>query len=69
MIHLRYNQSRGVYISALEHCREIKFRKYFVLTLISKYNQYSCTGCACSKKLVKNMRILAEKVKLKCEDK
>ena len=28
-----YNQSKGVYISALEHCRKKKFRTYLHLTL------------------------------------
>ena len=32
-----YYQSRGVYISALEHCRKMKFRTYLRLTLISKF--------------------------------
>ena len=31
-----YNQSRGVYISALEHCIMMKFRTYLHLTLLSK---------------------------------
>ena len=31
-----YNQSSGVYISALEHCRKMKFRRYLHLKLISK---------------------------------
>ena len=31
-----YNQSRGVCISALKHCRKMKFRTYLLLTLISK---------------------------------
>ena len=32
-----YNQSREVYMSALEHCRKMKFRTYLHLTLISKF--------------------------------
>ena len=31
-----YNQSDGVYISALEHCRKMKFRTYLHLTVVSK---------------------------------
>ena len=31
-----YNQSGMAYISALEHCWKMKFRKYLHLTLISK---------------------------------
>ena len=33
-----YDQSRGVCISALKHCRKMKFRtyRYLLLTLISK---------------------------------
>ena len=30
-----YNQSKGVYILALEHCGKIKFGTYLHLTLIS----------------------------------
>ena len=37
-----YNQSRGVYISALEHCITMKFRTYLHLTLISKI--FGCQG-------------------------
>ena len=29
-----YNQGRGVYISALEHCRKMKFSTYLLLRLI-----------------------------------
>ena len=28
--------NRGVYISALEHCRKVKFRTYLLMTLLSK---------------------------------
>ena len=32
-----YNQSRGVYIPALEHCRKMKLRTYLHLKLISNF--------------------------------
>ena len=38
-----YNQSgRGVYISAMKHCRKMKFRTYLHLTL-NKHNFYVVT--------------------------
>ena len=32
-----YNQSGGAYISALEHCRKMKFRTYLHLTLFKQF--------------------------------